>query len=81
MKLFNDQLLSRLVSTGLINKNQHDFICKHSTITNLLECTHDLLFSGFVPRNLHVFRQAHITYIRPLLEYASDVWSPHLLKY
>jgi len=38
-----------------------------------------LLFRGFVSRNLHVFRQAYITYIRPLLEYASNIWSSHLL--
>jgi len=38
-----------------------------------------LLFRGLVSRNLHVFRQAYITYTRPLLEYASNVWSPHLL--
>ena len=35
-----------------------------------------LLFRGFVSRNLNVFRQAYITYVRPLLEYASNVWSP-----
>jgi len=34
-----------------------------------------LLFRGFVSRNLHVFSQAYITYIRPLLEYASNVSS------
>jgi len=28
---------------------------------------------------LHVFRQAYITNIRPVLEYASIVWSPHLI--
>lgn len=30
---------------------------------------------------MHVFRQAYITYIRPILEYASNVWSPHLLMH
>jgi len=40
-----------------------------------------LLFRGFFSGNLHVFRQAYITYIRPLLEYASNVWSPHLLMH
>jgi len=30
---------------------------------------------------VHVFRQAYITYTRPLLEYASNVWSPHLLMH
>jgi len=36
---------------------------------------------GFVSRNLHVFRQAYITDIRPLLEHASNVWSPNLLMH
>jgi len=40
----------------------------------------DLLFRDFVSRNLHVFRQAY-TYIRPLLKYVSNVWSPHLLMH
>jgi len=40
-----------------------------------------LLFRGFVFRNLHIFRQAYSTYIRPLLEYASNVWSPHLMSH
>jgi len=34
-----------------------------------------LLFRGFVSRNLLVLRQTYITYVRPLLEYASNVWS------
>jgi len=39
-----------------------------------------LLFRGFVSRNLHVFRQT--TYTRsPLLEYASNAWSPHLMSH
>ena len=33
--------MSYLLSKGLINKHQHAFIKKHSTVTNLLECTHD----------------------------------------
>ena len=37
-----------------------------------------ILFRGFASGNLHVFRQAYITHIRPIIEYASDVWSPHL---
>jgi len=40
-----------------------------------------LLFRGFVSRYLHVFRRAYITYIRPFLEYASDVWSLHLIMH
>jgi len=32
-----------------------------------------LLFRGFVSRNMHAFRRDYITYIRPLLDYASNV--------
>jgi hypothetical protein len=39
--IIKDQLMSYLLSKGLINKHQHAFIKKHSTVTNLLECTHD----------------------------------------
>ena len=40
-----------------------------------------VLFKGFVSRNIAVLKQAYLTYIRPLLEYASNVWSPHLIKH
>ena len=40
-----------------------------------------ILFRGFASRNLHVFRQAYFTDIRPILEYALNVWSPHLLMH
>ena len=39
--IIKDQLVSYLHSKGLISKQQHAFIKKHSTVTNLLECAHD----------------------------------------
>ena len=49
--VIKDQLLSRLISRGLINKHQHGFISEHLTITNLLECTHEwsLALHGKLP--------------------------------
>jgi len=40
--------MSQLLSKGLINKSHCGFISKHSTVTNLLESTHDwsLAFHG-----------------------------------
>ena len=38
------------------------------------------LFRGFSTRNLTLLRRAYVTYVRPILEYASNVWNPHLLK-
>jgi len=40
-----------------------------------------VLFKDFTSRSLHILRQAFITYVRPVLEYASSVWSPYLLKH
>ena len=39
--IIKDQLVSYLHCKGLISNHQHAFIKKHSTVTNLLECTHD----------------------------------------
>ena len=40
-----------------------------------------VLFRGFQCRDLDFLRRAFITYIRPLLEYCSVVWSPTFKKY
>jgi hypothetical protein len=39
----------------------------------------NILFRGFVTRNLSVMRRAYITYVRPILEYNSVVWNPCLI--
>lgn len=40
-----------------------------------------ILFKGFASRDVRVLKQAYLTYVRPVLEYASSVWSPYLLKH
>ena len=40
-----------------------------------------LLFRAFRTRNSHILLRCYKTYIRPLLEYGSCVWSPHLIKH
>ena len=40
-----------------------------------------VLFKGFASRDVQVLKTAYVSYVRPLLEYASSVWSPHLLKH
>jgi hypothetical protein len=39
--IIKDQLLGYLLNKNLISKQQHAFIIKHSTASNLLECIHD----------------------------------------
>jgi len=41
-----------------------------------LESRTGLLFRKFVTRDMNVLRKAFITYIRPMLQYASSIWSP-----
>ena len=40
-----------------------------------------VLFKGFATRHVPVLRKAFLTYVRPILEYASNVWSPYLIKH
>ena len=40
-----------------------------------------LLFRGFLSRDISFLRAAFVTYIRPLVEYCSVVWSPSTKKY
>jgi hypothetical protein len=40
-----------------------------------------LIFRGFASRNLNIMKKAFITYVRPALEYASNVWCPYLKKH
>ena len=39
-----------------------------------------LITRCFLSKNISLLKRAFITYVRPLLEYASQIWSPHLQK-
>ena len=39
-----------------------------------------VLFRGFVSKDESLLTMAYKIYIRPLLEYCSEIWSPFLLK-
>jgi len=57
------------------------FDCHISKIVAQASSRVGALFRGFSTRNPELMRRAYIIYIRPVLEYASSVWSPHLLKH
>ncbi len=40
-----------------------------------------ILFKAFVSRDCTLLKKAYITYIRPVLEYASSIWSPYKVKH
>ena len=71
-----DHVMKYLLSKGLISRpnKQHAFIAKHSTVTNLLECTHDWAIS------LHSKTPVDVIYIDFSRAFNSVVHSKLLVK-
>jgi len=40
-----------------------------------------VLFKAFTTRHIPVLKEAFLTYVRPVLEDASNVWAPYLIKH
>ena len=40
-----------------------------------------IICRSFCAHNISVLRQAYITFVHPIIEYASQVWNPSVLKY
>ena len=59
--IIKDQIVSYLSANGLLSKEQHAFIARHSTVTNLLECVHDwsLSLHNRVPMDVIYFDFSH----------------------
>jgi len=67
--------LGVLMDSNLLFDKHVDSIVKRAY------CRIGILFKGFVSRDIQVLRQAYVAFIRPILEYASLVWSPYKLKH
>ena len=59
--IIKDQVMAFLTASNLLSKQQHAFIAKHSTVTNLLECVHDwsLSLHNKVPQDVLYFDFSH----------------------
>jgi len=62
--IIKDQLLDILLGENLISKHQHGFMRKHSTSTNLLECTHDWIVGLSRGNNIDV---VILVLVKPLI--------------
>ena len=59
-------------------------LCFHDYIDEIVGKAYqriNLLFRSFVSGNVCILTRAYITYVRPLLEYCSFIWSPYQICY
>ena len=70
----------KICDLGISYNNKINFREHIDTIVSkAYQCSY-LIFKSFVSRNPNLLKQAFITYVRPLLEYCTPVWSPYLIK-
>ena len=72
--IIKDQTLNYLLHNNFITKDQHGFIKRHSTVTNLLECTNDWLIS------LNCSKSTDVVYIDFSKAFDSIVFTKLLYK-
>jgi hypothetical protein len=62
---------------GLVLDSKLNFIKHISLIAHKAHIRAKLILKSFLSRDPEILRKAFITYVRPLLEYCTPVWSPH----
>jgi hypothetical protein len=79
----NSELLPNVETVsdlGVIVDAQLTFSAHISQIARKAHARSKLLMKCFVSRNMSTLVKAFKVYVRPILEYASTAWSPHLVK-
>jgi len=66
---------------GIIIDNKLNFNCHVSRIAHIAHVRASLILRTFVSGDPEILTKAFITYVRPLLEYCTLVWSPHAACY
>lgn len=66
---------------GVIIDNSLKFDKHIASVVHTASSRAYLILKSFVTRDQHILVKAFITYVRPLLEYCTPVWSPHLKKF
>ena len=72
--------VNRICDLGI---SYDDKLCFRDHIGNITSKAYQriyLIFRCFVSRNIDLLKRAFTTYIRPLLEYCTPLWSPYLIK-
>ena len=66
---------------GIVIGDRLSYTVHISEITTKASQRVGILFRRFLTRDLNLLRRAFITYVRPILEYGTVLWSPTLKKY
>jgi hypothetical protein len=70
-----------VVDLGIITQDSFKFDLHINSIISKAFNRVGALFRGFCIRSPNFLKKAFVTYVRPILEYASNVWNPYTLKH
>ena len=71
----------KVLDLGIITDNGLRYSSHISSIISKAHFRTSIIFRSFLSHNISLLRQAYITFVHPILEYASQVWNPSVLKY
>ena len=71
----------KVLDLGIITDNDINYSSHISSIISQARSRTGIIFRNFFFHNTSLLRQTYITFVRPILEYGSQVWIPSVLKY
>ena len=72
--------VSSVLSLGITLEHDLDFSSHIHNIVTKAKRTASLIFRCFYSKHVHQLLRAYVVYVRPLVEYATQIWSPHTLQ-
>ena len=71
----------KVLDLDIITYNDVKYSSDISSIISKARSRNGIIVRSFFSHNSFLLRQAYITLVRPILEYASQVWNPSVLKF
>ena len=72
--------VSSVLSLGVTLEHDLDFSSHIHNIVTKAKRTASLIFRCFYSKHVHILLRAYVVYVRPLVEYATQIWSPHTVQ-
>jgi hypothetical protein len=73
-------VVDHVTDLGVTYDNHLSFSCHIDNIISKASCRARLILKCFCSRDSVLLTRAYCTYVRPLLEFSSVIWSPHTKK-